>query len=391
MEKQLENLSLNDEPELKKEEFKPELTQYTIKTNIEDEISVYLPNPSDLKKLISFDPRKIISFNETKYLSFFKPNNIIDLTSISHIQNSTIRNGLCVFIGGLNSETFDFTQYYEEFSGDQPETENLFENSKYFTNYIEKNKQYIIYSMHLKDIDELIESVKEIGFEFENQKNNILYKSMRESVMIQDKIFIILSASENFWIKSEKPNLNGVPNDCKINNYTYIFYNKDFIEKFVNKVINHPRCYFGILSSMVYKNLKKICGGLDVDFPNQFKKAIIFDQNTHTNLNEGNKKEKPKFIRDFEKIQKSIKTFLKLDYFNESNILIFESEKDKMTDTKDNSILINIFSERYLFFSKEEKEQFEKTQNKIIDYIVNLLDECKEDIREYIKIKPLVI
>jgi hypothetical protein len=142
---------------------------------------------------------------------------------------------------------------------------------------------------------------------------------------------------------------------------------------------------------MVYKNLKKICGGLDVDFTNQFKKAIIFDQNTHSNLNEGNKKEKPKFIRNFEKIQKSIKTFLKLDYFNETNILIIESEKDKISDTKDNSILINIFSERYFFFSKEEKEQFEKTQNKIIDYIVNLLDECKEDIREYIKIKPLEI
>jgi hypothetical protein len=382
MEKDLENLKLDDKPELK---------EYTIKTNIEDEISIYLPLPSDIKKLISHDPRKIISFNEEKYLSYFKPNNIIDFTSISHIQNTTIRNGLCIFIGGLNSETFDFTKYYEDFSGEQPETENLFENSKNFTNFIEKNKQYIIYSMHLKDIDALIESVKEIGFEFENGKNNILIKSMRESVMIQDKIFIILSASDNIWIKSEKPNLNGVPNDCKINNYTYIFYNKDFIEKFVNKVINHPRCYFGILSSMVYKNLKKICGGLDVDFPNQFKKAIIFDQNTHSNLNEGNKKEKPKFIRNFEKIQKSIKTFLKLDYFNETNILIIESEKDKISDTKDNSILINIFSERYFFFSKEEKEQFEKTQNKIIDYIVNLLDECKEDIREYIKIKPLEI
>ena len=382
MEKDLENLKLDDKPELK---------EYTIKTNIEDEISIYLPLPSDIKKLISHDPRKIISFNEEKYLSYFKPNNIIDFTSISHIQNTTIRNGLCIFIGGLNSETFDFTKYYEDFSGEQPETENLFENSKNFTNFIEKNKQYIIYSMHLKDIDALIESVKEIGFELENGKNNILIKSMRESVMIQDKIFIILSASDNIWIKSEKPNLNGVPNDCKINNYTYIFYNKDFIEKFVNKVINHPRCYFGILSSMVYKNLKKICGGLDVDYPNQFKKAIIFDQNTHSNLNEGNKKEKPKFIRNFEKIQKSIKTFLKLDYFNETNILIIESEKDKISDTKDNSILINIFSERYFFFSKEEKEQFEKTQNKIIDYIVNLLDECKEDIREYIKIKPLEI
>ena len=334
MEKDLENLKLDDKPELK---------EYTIKTNIEDEISIYLPLPSDIKKLISHDPRKIISFNEEKYLSYFKPNNIIDFTSISHIQNTTIRNGLCIFIGGLNSETFDFTKYYEDFSGEQPETENLFENSKNFTNFIEKNKQYIIYSMHLKDIDALIESVKEIGFEFENGKNNILIKSMRESVMIQDKIFIILSASDNIWIKSEKPNLNGVPNDCKINNYTYIFYNKDFIEKFVNKVINHPRCYFGILSSMVYKNLKKICGGLDVDFPNQFKKAIIFDQNTHSNLNEGNKKEKPKFIRNFEKIQKSIKTFLKLDYFNETNILIIESEKDKISDTKDNSILINIF------------------------------------------------
>ena len=71
--------------------------------------------------------------------------------------------------------------------------------------------------------------------------------------------------------------------------------------------------------------------------------------------------------------------------------MIFESEKDKIFDTKDNSIVINIFSERHFFFNKEEKEQFEKIENKIIDYIVNLLDECVDDIREYIKKKPLII
>ena len=69
--------------------------------------------------------------------------------------------------------------------------------------------------------------------------------------------------------------------------------------------------------------------------------------------------------------------------------MFFESEKDKVNNTEHNSIIMNTFSERNLEFSKEEKEQFEKYQDKIINYIVKLLDECKCDIREYIKNNPL--
>ena len=44
MENQLENLSLTDNKESKKEDFNPTLTEYTIKTNITDDISIYLPS-----------------------------------------------------------------------------------------------------------------------------------------------------------------------------------------------------------------------------------------------------------------------------------------------------------------------------------------------------------
>ena len=71
--------------------------------------------------------------------------------------------------------------------------------------------------------------------------------------------------------------------------------------------------------------------------------------------------------------------------FNERNILILESEEEKMTDdTRPNSIYVNLFNEDYLGKNEKEKSSIDLEGDKVINYIIKLLDNCTDDIREYI-------
>ena len=72
--------------------------------------------------------------------------------------------------------------------------------------------------------------------------------------------------------------------------------------------------------------------------------------------------------------------------FNEKNILILESEDGKMTDdTKKNSKYVNLFNENYLGKNEKEKLAIDLEGDKVINYVVKLLDNCSDDITEYIK------
>lgn len=175
MESEFEKLSLSD--------FKPSFEEYTIKTKIEEDLEgINLPQPSDLNQLILLDSRKLISFDKEKYLSFFQPNKIIDLSSNNHIQDTTIRNSLCMLLGGINSKTWDLTKYYENFSMDV-ESDCYFDNSNNYSSYIEKNKLFITYNMKkLSEVDELYKALIEVGFTFKNGEKNSIFNSIRETV-----------------------------------------------------------------------------------------------------------------------------------------------------------------------------------------------------------------
>ena len=74
-----------------------------------------------------------------------------------------------------------------------------------------------------------------------------------------------------------------------------------------------------------------------------------------------------------------------IEYFNEKNILILESEEDKMVDeTKHNSVYMNLFNEDYLAKNEQEKVAVDLEGDKIINYVIKLLENCKDDIRDYI-------
>ncbi len=139
---------------------------------------------------------------------------------------------------------------------------------------------------------------------------------------------------------------------------------------------------------MVHKNLKSTVGSLRLEcsvFPDNL---ILIDQSHHLNLKEG-KKEKPEFVRDLTKVINYLKSVTikskRLDKFDEVSILFLESEPEKVNDTVANSIPMNLFTEAYLRYPEAEKIKFEQEQDKLLDYLENLLDTCVDDIREYLK------
>ena len=90
------------------------------------------------------------------------------------------------------------------------------------------------------------------------------------------------------------------------------------------------------------------------------------------------------FYRNMNKIKKHLKN-IKKNYFDEKNIIILESETNKVgPDTKNNSIIVNLFNEEYIENYHIEMSRKEDKGDEIIKYIIDLLENCSDDIRDYI-------
>ena len=401
-----------------------ELKEYTIVSkylkNDEDEYKIIqLPTPESLEKLcspqlvkdiLSFDVKKFKSFLETKKEgNSDKEKTILNLDKISFIKNQNLISYILIFIGGINSinSIYDF---FDE-SVRNPSEECYIENSDNYLLYLNSIIDFLKLSEKVSvpfaEMDYFFKILEELGIKIPKDDKNILYRSIKDSFlsMEKNKILIFIAPSNNFWIKSEKNVINDQNYDIKLNNYNKIFYNKKFIKKFLEKITKHPRCSFGLLSSMSYKNLKNCWDGLEKQFNNDCPKNIIFiDQKDHDEVLEPNSKKK-KFYRNMEKIiehlkkEKNIKNKNRdkdeeegenIENFNEKNILILESEEDKMVDeTKSNSVYMNLFNEDYLAKNEQEKEAIDLEGDKIINYVIKLLENCTDDIRDYLNLNKI--
>ena len=351
-----------------------------IKENDNEPKSYLLPTPETLEKLCAPQIVKdVLTFDLKKYKAYFETNkdndsdeekNFLNLDKISSIKNNNLIPYILIFLGGINSFNTIYDFFDESIKNPKEEC------------FIDKTPNYLIYlnsaidflkgsekiSIPFSEMDILFEILNELGIKIVKEDKNILYRNIKDSFLLMEKnkILILIAPSNNFWIKSEKNTINGQNYDIKLNYYdngkNRIFYNKKFIKKFLLKIAKHPRCSFGLLSSMSYKNLKKCWDGLEKQFSSYCPKNIIFlDQEKHERISE------KKFLRSMEKIKEHLKN-LKIskdkdgenaentEYFNEKNILILESEEDKKVDgTRKNSIYVNLFDEDYL--GKNEKDQ----------------------------------
>ena len=393
-----------NEKSSKRFKFNPELKEYTICSKISDtEKKFYLPTPENLQILFDLNVIKNqIYYDKEKYKSLFKNENdedIIDFTNIQHIQNQKILNSVLFFLGAINTENdiydFDDVEEEEDKLREPIPEENYYENSDSYIQYLQYNLKDLTRDIAFIDLSEVIKSLEEIGIEITVNNNNTLYRQIKDAVMStqENKIMVLITPSNNFYVKTDKNAINGINYDFKINNITKLFLNNDFIEKFIKKIANHPRCYFGLLSSMITKNLKTANSGMSTQFHKIYPKDYsLIDQKNHDGEDVGKKGVIPKFYRNLKLIMNHIKNKDKLYSYNETNILIIDSKESKISETtKANTINVSVFNENLL---KDPQPQAEKKKllnekgDKLIDYIYELLENCPNDVRDYISLHP---
>ena len=374
-----------------------------------EDIEYDLPTPESLQKLCDVQVVKNrINFDMKKYSSYFEEDKL-NLDKIESIKDTDMTKMLIMFLGYINSKTDIYHLYDEELSS--PEEKRYIDNVQNYSIYLDYCIDYLKesgkYFNNITDLDTFLKVLSDIGIIIENPEKNDLFNKIKQDLFLskeENKILILLAPSNNFWIKSEKSQINDLNYDKKLNNYSNIFYNKGFIKKFLEQVVKDPRCRFGLISSMTFKNLKACWDALeklDNEINGLCPKDIIFiDQNLHEQITKDPKSKKKTFLRDMKKIIEYLKKNKgknkdeqdNTGYFNEHNILILESEQDKMTDsTRNNTIRLNIFSEGYLQKDEKGKKAIDLDVDKCLKYLVKLLKDCGEDIRSYIKQNPFNI
>lgn len=384
------------------------ISQYLEKNEEDKDIELELPTPETIQKLC--EPQIVknrLNFDFKKYSSFFEEDKL-NLDKIESLKDAEKTKFLLMFLGFINSKHDIYSLYDQELEVYAYEEKRFIDNVPNYSIYLDYCIDYLKsidkYFDSIQDFETFMKILSEVGINIENQEKNDLYLKIKQDLFLskgKNKILILIAPSNNFWIKSEKSSINEQNYDKKLNNYTNIFYNKNFIKKFMQQVVANPRCHFGLISSMAYRNLKACWDALeklDNDINNLCPKNIIFiDQNLHSSVQDEKSKKKT-FFRDMAKIVEYLKKNKgknkdneqdNTGYFDENNILILESELEKMTgSTKNNTIRLNIFNEEYLQKDEKGKKATDLDVDKFIDYLVKLLNDCGEDIRSYIKQNP---
>ena len=401
IENKMNKLTLNEKPS-RRFKFSPDLKEYLIKSKISsDEKKYYLPTPKNLNTLFQLNIIKNQCFFDLeKYKMFVKienEENVLDFSDVHHIQNSKILNSVLFFLGAINLENdiynFDDEEEEEnELRAPIPE-ENLYENSDNYTQYLQNNLSILTRDIAFIDLDEVIKSLEEIGMRIVVDNKNTLYRQIKDNVMSspENKIMVLITPSNNFYVKTEKNSINGINYDFKINNITKLFLNNDFIQKFIKKIANHPRCHFGLLSSMITKNLKTANSGILTQFNNIYPKNYsLIDQKSHDGEDVGKKGVIPKFYRNLNMIMSHVKNKDKLYCYNETNILILDSKDYKISETtKPNTINVSVFNEELLRTPYPDKNRvLNEKGDKLINYVYELLENCPNDVRDYISLHP---
>ena len=386
----------------KKFNFTPDLKEYTIRSRISEDKKFYLPTPENLLELFNLNVIKDqIYYDIEKYKSHFKVENeetIIDFTNVQHLLNNKILNSILFFLGAINIEN-DIYEFEDDVEEDEDEIkepiseELLFENSLNYIHYLQNNIQLLTKNIAFMDINYAIKSLQEIGINIIPDNKNTLYRQLKDKIMSlpENKILVLITPSNNFYVKTEKNSINDINYDFKINNITKLFLNNDFIQKFITKIANHPRCHFGLLSSMIQKNLKTANSGILTMYSTLYPRHYsLIDQRSHDGLDLDKKGVIPKFFRNLELILKHVKTKDKLYCFNKTNVLIIESKDFKISEsTKENTINVSVFNEELIRKPNEERKKIllEKG-DKLINYVYELLENCPNDVRDYISLHP---
>lgn len=361
---------------------------FTVKSLVSDDFKISLP---ELTYLIEFIKKDLTSaFNQSQLSIIFEcsessdDNNIINLSNFTTIKDFLSLKAFFAVLGSVNSKN-DFTQYTSDYYS-SIEVSHFIENNASYMSYLMKNLPVIFSEYKMRDFSSLIEALKEIGLCFKQYLP--VYEAIRNEIYVNSKILVLIVPSNNFWIKvpSETPIINGVNYDKKLNMSANIFYNWDFVKRFYDRIANHPRCQLGFLSSAMQKNLRHCIDFMQVNVKNFKTDYLILDQTCHE-VSEKNAQDQPiKFVRNFEKLKTMAAN---LGSFDDTNIVILEAEPEKSKNIKANILEMIAMPSNFFDISSEDRLQLQAKNEKLLDYLVKMLDECQEDVREYLAVNTI--
>ncbi|MCQ2821681.1 MAG: hypothetical protein MJ252_30855 [archaeon] len=377
--KEISKLSIEAKKEARLKEYKISIH------GLKKERDLFLPVPEDFKnKFSTSDLKDYIQFDYDKYCSFFKDDFVLDLTPIEEICNDKMARKLLTFIGG-NNEKNDITDFAtsHDWKYGAPSKAWEFQECPTFTEYISNNRELIIYDMVITELKEFYEGLKKLGITILPKEESIYYGTLRKHVFESNKINVILAGAGNFWFKHPEPKIGEVGNDLRLNNKSYIYINGEFIELFLRKVVRHPRCNFALISSMVKKNVTNVLTSIKT-FLNLEEKPKCYDQSSHEQIGK-EASGKPIFARSLKILNQRDKEI------NELNTIFLESDLEKIhpeiegCDIRGNEVHLKLFNPHVVDISEDEKKALKEKQERIINFLLDIFENCTVDIRSYIQ------
>lgn len=387
--KDIEKISLNNN-----NENKLLLEKLKLKSPFSKERDITLPTLESLSKLNHFFPLK----SSEKIATMSDVVSILEKNSLSELVLETA----IILVGGINSANEEFYLNYIKNNNSNSEKlsyidDEVHNNCSIYENYIKNNISTIMSGFKILEFNQLIEVLEKAGFKTNTEVTENILLLLKKLVYQNDKILVIICGNNFSWFKSERKSLGHTLYDANYNKFQYLYYNKSFLDKAFLKFLSHPRVELGFVSSMMYKNLIKIILSLKKSFSqyldkanfdeeNEFnKKAVqenkklwLFHQDHHTKKPKSNLTDKDEFFRSFSKMAN-------ISNYNETNILILESEEDKVNETSstiENTIYLPYYIDENFFKNNVDNSKIDEDFiNKLIN---DVIDKCDDDIRKNI-------
>ena len=245
--------------------------------------------------------------------------------------------------------------------------------------YLSDNLDFIFKSFKAKELHQFKGFLEELKIDLSLEINSFLYLTIRNYVWNNDKILLLLTGNGLTWLKHQNTCINKHFYDMEINKFNRIYFNSKLLTSKLYSLINHPRIDLGFISSMANKNISLCLNSIRLKFNIKDKASmLILHQDDHF---KDDTNEKPEFARSLDKI-------IQKTHYNETNLIIVESEKDKVKEnskTDKNSVYVKYeFNAEYFKLSNEKKEEIDSYYSKLIDSIIDLIENNEGDVREQI-------
>lgn len=358
-----------------------EFKEYLISSTFGERI-VYLPSLEFLTSMKCFFPLKEVNvLNEKVSIS-----SIISYL-VNNCSSEKILETCLIFLGSINKNN---EEYYKQYKLKSKSSSNYhfldnFQQTRSYEAYIKDNIDFIFSEFKYPDYKELLSRLQSAGLIIDSITTENFMLLSRNKVYDNDKVLIVICGNNFSWFKCGHKSIHYSMYDASLNKYTYIYWNKSFLEEALARFFSHPRVEIGFISSMQEKNLAKIMEAMKLSFGKYFsqtnKKIWVFHQDDH-NKKQQSKDSKP---GDKEEFFRSMDKIMKKSGYDETNTVILEADDEKTNEysnTSQNTIMLPYFVDEVFLKNTDGTSKIPEVNKVLIDRIISeVIDECSSDIR----------